>query len=439
MASLPVVVPMFVRQAKAIWTSFKIERAPKPEVDAHRLKLLAEMVEHCRALVAFYAADAYATGPITSLGDFERLPLLDKATLRSLPPETFFARGLDRSACVPFVTSGSTGKRVEGLHDTECHDYHTGALVRRFHATGRYLPYYRLTHVKPYPAPKKWHEWLGLFRRHVVASSLPMPEIVEETLANRPQVLLGIPTYLREFVRTCTPGQLARLKSSLKAVFTESELLLDVHRAELEQALGVPVFDEYSAFEVLNVYYECSSGGRHIAEDRVYVEVVDDAGHPMPEGAEGHLVVTSFMERGMPLIRYKLGDLGRIVPGPCACGRTFRTMEVTRGRTSDHVVLPSGRKLFWADVILVVMSLADALDCHVHQDKTGKVTFYFVPRHPGDALAETVKAQVRERLFAKSGEVFPLEVEATAMIPKTEGGKSRFVFCEYAGPLAMGS
>ena len=68
-------------------------------------------------------------------------------------------------------------------------------------------------------------------------------------------------------------------------------------RQQLTRGFGVPVFNEYSAYEALHIGFDCTEGQLHIAEDRCYVELVDGADRPVPDGEEGHVVVSGFRER----------------------------------------------------------------------------------------------------------------------------------------------
>jgi len=78
------------------------------------------------------------------------------------------------------------------------------------------------------------------------------------------------------------------------------------------------------------------------------VEVVDPlTGEARPPGEEGELVFTTITKEGFPLIRYRTGDLSRLLPGPCPCGRTLARIQRISGRTDDLIffhgqkVLPS--------------------------------------------------------------------------------------------------
>ncbi|MEZ4592299.1 MAG: hypothetical protein R3D55_14310 [Chloroflexota bacterium] len=74
-------------------------------------------------------------------------------------------------------------------------------------------------------------------------------------------------------------------------------------------------------------------------------EIVDpETGAPLPDGAYGELVFTTLTRRGMPLIRYRTGDISRFLPGVCACGTTLRQLEKIRFRW--HGRFPTHQSIF---------------------------------------------------------------------------------------------
>jgi phenylacetate-CoA ligase len=421
---------MFLREALYVPVTLIRQYAPARTLERRKLRWINEMLAFAAERVPFYRDyDLYSRHPLQDLSELTTLPVLRKETLRNRPQEDFLAEGTDRSGWRDFQTSGSTGRRVLVRHDGRSHDYHLAACFRRFLATGRYLPTYRLSHLRPYEGPPRFFEKFKLFRRHTVLTRRPMDEIKAALLGNRPQVLIGWPVHLRELLRSLSAGELAQLRRTLKLVFTESELLTPQLRAQFTESFGVPVFDEYSAFEVLNVYFECSRGGRHISEDRVHVEVVDDDGRPLPEGAEGRLLVTAYMERAMPLVRYAIGDIGRINPDRCPCGRTFRTLELTRGRADDVVVLADGRKLY-ADTFMWISAWHPGVaECFVHQDAAGRVRMSVVLDPEADP--EPVLDAVRAELFVLANGPFELELVIAEALPVSAGGKGKLVASEY--------
>jgi len=80
----------------------------------------------------------------------------------------------------------------------------------------------------------------------------------------------------------------------------------------------------------------------HLMEGSFYFEIVNpETGDPVPEGGEGEIIVTPLLLEGTPLLRYRTGDRGMIIPGKCPCGSSLRRMKV-RGRYSNGLDLPGG-------------------------------------------------------------------------------------------------
>lgn len=421
---------MFVREALYVPVSLARQYGGVRGLRRHQLRGVNRMLGHATATVPFYRSRAaYHRPPLTDLAELAELPLITKDELRSLPQAEFVADGTDTDRCVHYNTSGTTGQRIRVMHDRDTHDYHMAAAVRRFLATGRYRPTHRLTHLRGLPLPPRRVERLGIFRRHQVPTYLPMDQIRAEVLGHRPHVLLGFPVHLRELGRALSDDEFRAVRRHLRCLMTESELLVPEQREWLVSRFGVPVFDDYSAFETLGIYFECAHGGRHLNEDRLVVEVLDDEGRPVPDGTPGQIVCTPFMARAMPLIRYALGDVGVINPTRCRCRRRLRTLRLTRGRVNDFVQVPNGRRLY-AEVLLgMAMHHPGVAECFVRQDAAGAVRFAVVP--DGTVPFDQVRATVRDRLLELAGGPFPLEVVAADAVPISEGYKGRFVESDY--------
>ncbi|MEJ8658654.1 phenylacetate--CoA ligase family protein [Streptomyces sp. MS1.AVA.4] len=427
---------MFLREAWYVPVTFARQYGSRRSLRRRQLSSLNRMLAHARARVPYYRDEPdYRTGPLRSLDEVAKLPVIDKEVLRGRPLEELLADGVVPGTVPTFRTSGSTGRRVTVVHDQHSHDYHMASCVRRFLATGRYRPTDRLSHIRPFAPPSRGFQKAGLFRRHVLLTDRPMDEIKAELLAAAPQVIIGYPVHLRALLRALTPAELTALRGTLKLVMTESELLVPEHRALLEREFGAPVHDEYSAFEVLNIAYECVHQRAHLAEDRLLVEILGPDGQPVPDGTEGRVVVTAFMERAMPLIRYDLGDVGRIDTDPCPCGRRFRTLRLTAGRVNDAVLLPTGRQLYPDTFLHLAATFPGIAECSVVQSREGAVRLNVVPSTPLSRAAwDELTAAVRERLLTVAGCDFPLEVVRTDSIEITGGGKGRFVTSDAVVP-----
>jgi len=114
-------------------------------------------------------------------------------------------------------------------------------------------------------------------------------------------------------------------------------------RDQIEDAMGITAIDIYGLSEVMGpgVAAECvHRNGLHVFEDHFLIEILDpQTTEPVPDGEQGEVVFTTLTKEGIPVIRYRTRDISRLVPGKCACGRTFRRMERVTGRTDDMLII----------------------------------------------------------------------------------------------------
>ena len=139
-------------------------------------------------------------------------------------------------------------------------------------------------------------------------------------------------------------------------------------RTEIETRLQMHAVDIYGLSEVMGpgVASECveTKDGLHLWEDHFLPEIIDPAtGEVLPDGERGELVLTSLTKEAMPLIRYRTGDLTRLLPGTAFPG--FRRMEKVTGRTDDMMII-RGVNVFPTqieEVVLRVPGLAPHFQC----------------------------------------------------------------------------
>ncbi|ANB02037.1 hypothetical protein ECTOBSL9_1307 [Ectothiorhodospira sp. BSL-9] len=131
----------------------------------------------------------------------------------------------------------------------------------------------------------------------------------------------------------------------LELIETTGETLLHEERHRIEAAFGAFVYDAYGLSECV-VGSECAvRDGYHYWPDATGVEVLHpDCDQPVPEGEEGELVLTSFMQTRMPMLRYRSGDIGRVERAQCACGSAQSRVHLS-GRIATSLNLPRAVKL----------------------------------------------------------------------------------------------
>ena len=163
---------------------------------------------------------------------------------------------------------------------------------------------------------------------------------LKQIAAYRPALLKGLPTYLLCLARHVHHRKLG--PPIVGEIRPMGSAMAPSSKREIAAAFDCPVVEDYGSAELGPIGCECGPGrGIHIFSDLFFIEVVRD-GRPAKPGEVGCLLITDLANRAMPLIRYDIGDVGRLLPGPCPCGRGTPVVRV-EGRVQDSLVNPSGR------------------------------------------------------------------------------------------------
>ena len=143
-----------------------------------------------------------------------------------------------------------------------------------------------------------------------------------------------------------------------------SELWTEEMRSRIEESSSIQAYDIYGLSEIISpgIGIECECrDGLHILEDLFYPEIIDQkTGKVLPEGELGELVLTTLCKETMPMIRYRTGDITRIVPGDCECGRSLRRIERISSRSDDMLTI-QGIKVFPSQIEAALLSVEGTL------------------------------------------------------------------------------
>jgi len=262
-----------------------------------------------------------------SFADFEKLPFTTPDDI-SQNPHDFLCVPLDNiSRIVTLNTSGTTGKSKRVFFTPEDQEltidfFHHG--MSTFTAPGD-----RVMIFMPGKAPGGVCALLtrGLDRlgtvSQVYGAISDYDEAARVLLDFCPDVIVGIPSQMHRLaVDICG----FRLKSVLLA----SDYIAPATVSAIENAWGCEVFKHYGLTESgLGGAVSCDAhAGYHMREADLYFEIIDPVtGLNLPDGEYGEIVFTTLNRRGMPLIRYRTGDMSRILAEPCPCGSTIRRFD----------------------------------------------------------------------------------------------------------------
>lgn len=209
-------------------------------------------------------------------------------------------------------------------------------------------------------------------------------------------------------------------------------------RAEIEQKMGIQVYDIYGLSEVMGpgVACECEKQhGLHVCEDQFIIEILDPKTlQPVPDGEWGEVVFTTLCKECSPLVRYRTRDISRILVGECECGRTFRRMDRIAGRTDDMMIL-RGVNVFPSQIEEEIVSFPEiAPQYHLILTTKGtldhaELRVETVPEFPFDEIRrlEKLKKDLQKALKENLQIAVDVKIVEPKTIERAEGKAKRII------------
>ena len=236
----------------------------------------------------------------------------------------------------------------------------------------------------------------------------------------RPRSVTCYPSAAWRLCRFALDEGLDLRASGVGVWFTTGEMLQEHHRRTIEEASGGRVANEYGLREAGFVAHACRRGTMHVTAENVFVETIRRDGTSAGD-AMGEIVVTNLDALGMPLVRYRTGDYGRVTRRDCACGRQTQCLDDLSGRQSDFLVAADGTPTVGFALSRRFWDVPGVRQFRVVQESLSQTRVIVVP---GDGFDDTARGAVAEIIRDVLGPSVQVAVETSAAIPSASSGKT---------------
>jgi phenylacetate-CoA ligase len=303
---------------------------------------------------------------IRTIEDIRLLPFFTKADLRDTYPFGLFASPMAEVVRL-HASTGTTGKPIVVAYTAEDVAVWTNAMVRCFASCG-------LSRGDVLQNAYGYGLFTGGLGAHYGGEALGATVIPLSGGNTERQIIV-----MKDFSVTaicCTPSYFIHLleraselgvdirRLSLRAGVFGAEPWTESMRKHIESHSNIRAYDIYGLSEIVGpgVAIECHyQDGLHILEDYFYPEIIDpETCEPVPDGAEGELVITTLAKQAMPMIRYRTRDITSFIPEPCLCGRTLRRMRRI-ARRSDDMIIIRGVNVFASQIETALLNVEGTL------------------------------------------------------------------------------
>lgn len=356
----------------ASWIAAKIQAAGsricQEELRAYQLASLNKTLRWARQHSPFYRDRLAGLGGnlLTSLDQVASLPFTLPAAVREQGLQLLCVSQSEISRVVTLDTSGTTGQPKRLYFTREDQE-----LTIDFFRCGMSTlagPGDRVLVLLPGERPGSVGELLRRSLERLGAEPVPyglvdsLSAVLNIIQRERITCLAGVPVQAAALARYWekNDGGWAPQRALLS-----TDCVSDAVVRELKRIWGCEVFRHYGMTEMgLGGGIECAAhAGYHLREADLYVEVIDPAtALPLPDGEYGEVVFTTLTRRGMPLIRYRTGDISRFRPEPCPCGAGLRLLERIRSRCDGQLRLDGNGGLTMADLDEALLPLPGVAD-----------------------------------------------------------------------------
>lgn len=418
----------------------------RAELAAHQASALAALRAHAVERSPFYAElhRGLEAAPLAAL------PVVTKAMLMERFDDLVTDREVRRADVLAFLetddgsrlfrdrywvtgTSGSTGRRGIFLADRDEWTTMMASYARAQEWAGVAAGLTRKVKMAVVSSRTPWH---ASARVGATAQSRFVPtirlEASEPLAANvarlnefQPDCLVGYASMLHVLAAEQLAG---RLRIRPRGVISASEVLTDDTRRRAAAAWGSAPFDTYVATETAGLASDCSLHRKHLYEDLVIVESVDEHHQPVPAGTVGaSTLVTVLFSRTQPLIRYEMSDCIALSTDRCDCGVGFALLDRIEGRREEILELPAPAGGTVAVHPNVFHGVLEAVASAAWQVIGGRDGIRVLLERPDGVDAGALERAIAGALIAHGVVDLPVRVETVDAIPRTAAGKAPLV------------
>ena len=408
----------------------------KPQLESLQLLRLKKIVDYAYHNTNYYhkvmTDRNISPSDIKELKDIEKLPILTKQVIQN-NIEDMISTQYRKDELIKDSSGGSTGEPTIYFKDRDRHNLRRADQIRHDRWSGWDI------------GKRKAIIWgaqrdlsaTQSFRENILSTyierqyELDAFELTDEKMHDfcdrletlKPSMILGYANALELFAHFILANR-KNHKIRLDGIISSAETLTEEKRKIIENAFGCKVLNRYGSREVGLIASECKNQtGLHINAENVYLELVNGDGIEIEDG-NGDILVTDFWNFGMPLIRYKLGDVGTKTTKTCSCGRGLPLLGKVAGRSGDFFVSQSGTKIHGEYFTHLFYELPQVKQFQMIQETKEQITLYIVENKPQQNLdyLKNVIEKTKEML----GDGVQIDIVLKDQISPTSTGKLLF-------------
>ncbi|NJM25080.1 MAG: phenylacetate--CoA ligase [Bacteroidia bacterium] len=391
-----------------------IELQPKEKIKAFQEEALRQLLPYLAQRSPYYkkffALHGVRVEAIRHLEDLVKIPTTTKDDLQRHNWEFLCVPPSD---IVEFTsTSGTLGKPVTvGLTEKDLQRLAYNESISFACADGSPSDLYQLmlTLDRQFMAGIAYYEGIRNMGAGLIRVGPGLPSMQWETIRRlNPTALVAVPSFMIKLIEFAQQHgiDLRQLPVRKAVCIGESLRTADMQPNTLARMINeqwdIRLYGTYASTEMQTAFTECSAGmGGHHHPELIIVEILDDQNNLLPAGVAGEVTITSLGVEGMPLLRYKTGDVAAYYDEPCTCGRHTLRLGPVIGRRQQMIKL-KGTTLYPPgvfDILNQVGSIQDyVVEVYSNDLGTDELRLHLLTNETASLVEASVKTYFQSRL-----------------------------------------
>ncbi|MBK8522209.1 MAG: AMP-binding protein [Chitinophagaceae bacterium] len=384
------------------------------EIVTMQEKKLQETIAYLNAYSPFYkeffSKARFNPSGIKTMEDLSVIPVTIKEDLQQRN---------DDFLCVPrnkiieySSTSGTLGNPVtimlteNDLARLACNEY---ASLVSIESSVNDIYQIMLTLDRQFMAGMAYYSGIQKLGAGIVRLGPGVPSLQWETILRlNPTAIIAVPSFIVKLISYAQEHQIDINSTTVKKALCVGENIrnadfsLNPLGKKITDAWDIKLFSTYASTEMQTAFTECTEcKGGHLQPDLLIVELLDEMNKAVAPGEPGEVTITTLGVEGMPLLRYKTGDICKYDDTPCACGRNSLRLSPVMGR-KKQMLKYKGTTLYPPALFDILHEMENVIDyvAEVSSNEMGtdEVLIYIVPDNYDEETNRKIRANLQARL-----------------------------------------
>lgn len=403
----------------------KYDAMSAEELEGIQKKKLSEILNYALAKTPYYRGlnlPANAT-----IKDF---PILTKSILRS-EAEALLSGEFEKEKLEKNHSSGSSGLQ-SFTYMTYDHKFYLRALQTHWWTWGGFKPgeFLIQTGISPKRTlPKKLKDifFRTTYLEAFALNTKIIKKILHKSESKTPKHLAGYPSALNEMALTAISEDKVY---PFKSLISYGDKLFDNYKRNFEKAFRNPVIiNTYGCAEGFLMACKVDNPYYYIMSPHVYIEIVDDNGKSVNDGEQGNILVTCLSNFAMPIIRYKLGDLGIMLPKeqyPKNRKFQYPLLKEIVGRETEVIKAPNGNTLIVHSFTGILEFYEDIKQFKIVQTSKDKIIVEYISK-TGEQLGQEKQSEIQEKFLNLVDRSMKFHFKLVKTISPSPSGKPQII------------